>query len=351
MTAPATAPSAAATATLRGDGASATAGGAGQPRLHVRELRHRFGELSVLDGLSFSVAPGEIFGLLGPNGSGKSTTLRVLTGMLVPDGGELELDGHKVEPGGRALRQCMGVVFQAPSLDGRLTARENLALSAALYGIDARSAAARIDELLAFTALRERANDNVLDFSGGMKRRLELARALLHEPSLLLLDEPTTGLDERFFRQTWERLEALRKSHGMTVVLTTHRSEEAERCDRVAVVDRGRIIAQDAPEPLRQRVSGDVLTLEANDPDALATELSARFSVEARVLEGKVVIERERGHELIPRLVESLPAGRLASLSMHRPTLADVFVKLTGRSLADEDAHAQPIDPKTKPKA
>ena len=322
------------------DAAPRAANGA-RLRLRVRGLRHRFGTLSVLDGLDLEVAPGEIFGLLGPNGSGKSTTLRVLTGMLIPDAGTIELDGERVAPGGRPLRQRMGVVFQSGSLDARLSARENLALAAALYGIRGDDARGRVEELIEFTALRERANDLVGEFSGGMRRRLELARALLHEPSLLILDEPTTGLDERFFRQTWERIEALRAQRGLTVLLTTHRSEEAERCDRVAIVDGGRVIAEDVPEALRRRVSGDVLTLEADAPDALAAELSTRFAVDARVVDGKVVLERERGHELIPRLVESLPAGRLRSLSMHRPTLADVFVKLTGRSLADEGVPAE----------
>ena len=327
------------------DEASMAGAGAAQPRLRIQGLRHAFGALRVLDGLELSVAPGEIVGLLGPNGSGKSTMLRVLTGMLVPDEGVIELDGARVAPGGRALRQRMGVVFQSGSLDPRLTARENLALSAALYGIRGKDAAARVEELLTFTALRDRTDDAVIDFSGGMKRRLELSRALLHEPDLLLLDEPTTGLDERFFRQTWERIEALRARRGLTVVLTTHRSEEAERCDRVAVVDRGRVIAVDTPDALRTRVSGDVLTLEADAPDALAAELAERFSLETRVVDGRVLLERERGHELIPRLVESLPAGRLKSLSMHRPNLSDVFVKLTGRSLADEDAPSAAAPP------
>jgi ABC-2 type transport system ATP-binding protein len=310
--------------------------GASSPRLEIRGLRHRFGERSVLDGLSLRVEPGEIVGLLGPNGSGKSTILRVLTGMLIPDAGELLLDGLHVRPGGRGLRQCMGVVFQSGSLDAKLSARENLTLSASLYGLRAEVARARIGELLQFTALHERANDTVAEFSGGMKRRLELARALLHEPSLLLMDEPTTGLDEHFFRQTWERIEALRKSHGLTVLLTTHRAEEAERCDRVAVVDAGRIIAQDTPEALRRSVSGDVLTLHARDPEALCAELRSRLALGAHVLDGRVVLEHDRGHELIPRLIEALPFGRIDSLSMHRPTLSDVFVKLTGRSLRDE---------------
>ncbi len=316
--------------------ARATAGAAPSLKVELRGLRHSFGERRVLDGLSFGVRRGEIFGLLGPNGSGKSTTLRVLTGLLVPQAGEVMLDGEQVAPGGRRLRRHMGVVFQAPSLDPRLTARENLRLSAALYGLTAEQADARIEELLQFTVLADRAGDLVNDFSGGMKRRLELARALLHEPALLVMDEPTTGLDERFFRQTWERIESLRESRGLTVLLTTHRAEEAERCDRVAVVDAGRVIAEDRPEALRRQVSGDVLTIEAKDPEDLCAELAERFEIGCVVVEGKVVLERERGHELIPRLVEALPVGRIDSLSMHRPTLADVFVKLTGRSLRDE---------------
>jgi ABC-2 type transport system ATP-binding protein len=307
-------------------------------KLELRGLCHQFGELRVLDQLGFRVGRGEIFGLLGPNGSGKSTALRVLTGMLVPQAGEIALDGQVVEPGGRALRRAMGVVFQAGSLDARLSARENLALSAVLYGLPTEQARERIEALLGFTDLGARARDLVGTFSGGMKRRLELARALLHEPSLLVMDEPTTGLDERFFRQTWERIEQLRQDRGLTVLLTTHRAEEAERCDRVAVIDAGRVVAQDAPEALRERVSGDVLTLQAQDPEGLCAELEQRLQLQCRVAEGRVLIERERGHELIPRLVEALPVGRIDSLSMHRPTLADVFVKLTGRSLGDDSA-------------
>jgi ABC-2 type transport system ATP-binding protein len=232
----------------------------------------------------------------------------------------------------------MGVVFQSGSLDARLSARQNLALSAALYGMRGAHARERVEALLEFTALRERADETVNKYSGGMRRRLELARALLHEPALLVMDEPTSGLDERFFRQSWERIEQLRAERGLTVLLTTHRAEEAERCDRVAVVDQGKVIAEGEPEALRRRVSGDVLTLEAREPDALCRELAERFALSAQVVGGKVVLERERGHELIPRIIESLPAGRIDSLSMHRPTLSDVFVKLTGRSLRDEAA-------------
>lgn len=304
-------------------------------RLRVHELAHRFGDRVVLDRLSFDVKPGEVVGLLGPNGSGKSTTFRVLTGMLVPDAGELWLDGARVAPGARALRQRMGVVFQAPSLDARLTVIENLLLSAAIYGVRGDEAVRRADELLAISELSARRNDRVLELSGGMKRRIELCRALLHEPGLLVMDEPTTGLDETAFRKTWARIEQLRAERGLTVVLSTHRADEAERCDRVVVIDEGRVIAEGTPESLREHVPGDVLSLDAHDPEALCQEIKAQLGLEARVLSGRVVLQRERGHELVPRLVEALPKGRIQALSMHRPTLADVFVKLTGRSLGD----------------
>lgn len=312
--------------------------------LEIEGLRHAYGSQRVLDGLSLDVRRGEIFALLGPNGCGKSTTLKVLTGLLEPDAGTLRFEGQPVEPGGRALRNGIGVVFQSPSLDIRLSARENLTLSARLYGLSGPPAAERIASLLDFTELSARADEAVKNFSGGMRRRLELARALLHDPALIIMDEPTTGLDEASFRRTWQRIERLRIERGLTVLFTTHRAEEAQLCDRVAVVDGGRIIAEDTPERLRRQVSGDILTLEASEPEALAAELGERFELKVRVLDGKVVIERERGHELIPRIVEALPAGRIVSLSMHRPTLADVFVKLTGRSLGDDVEGDDPGD-------
>jgi ABC-2 type transport system ATP-binding protein len=309
--------------------------------LELVELSHAFKQVRVLSGLSLRLARGEIFGLLGPNGCGKSTTLRVLTGLLVPDSGELRLLGQVVAPGGRALRKQMGVVFQAPSLDPRLSARENLTLSAALQQLPAALAKQRVAEALDFAQLPERADDLVSTFSGGMKRRLELARALLHEPSLLLLDEPTSGLDEPSFRRTWQRILELRAQKQLTVLLTTHRAEEAALCDRVAIMDQGRVMALDAPAALVERVSGDVLTLEVDDCERAASAVQRHFGLEARVVAGKLVIERERGHELIPRLVEALPAGSIRSLSMHRPTLADVFVQLTGRSLGTDTEPAR----------
>ncbi|HEY2733574.1 MAG TPA: ABC transporter ATP-binding protein [Polyangiales bacterium] len=304
--------------------------------IEIADLSHAFKRVRVLSGLSFGVMRGEIFGLLGPNGCGKSTTLRVLTGLLVPDSGELRLLGEVVTPGGRALRRQIGVVFQSPSLDGRLSARENLNLSAALSRVPSALIAARVNDALSFAQLSDRSDDLVNTFSGGMKRRLEIARALLHEPQLLLLDEPTSGLDEPSFQRTWQRILALRERMQLTVLLTTHRAEEAALCDRVAILDRGRVIALDAPAALVERVAGDVLTLEVDDLERAVEEVQRVFGIPARIASGKLIIEHERGHELIPRLVEALTPGSIRSLSMHRPSLADVFVQLTGRPLGED---------------
>jgi ABC-2 type transport system ATP-binding protein len=306
--------------------------------LEIAGLTHRFGDVSVLENVGFHVARGEIFGLLGPNGCGKSTTLRVLTGLLTPDAGEIRLAGQKVAPGGRELRRHIGVVFQAASLDPRLSVRENLQLTAALWRMPRAVAESHVARALELAQLGDRAGSVVKELSGGMRRRLELARALLHEPTLLLLDEPTTGLDEPSFRRTWQHLLELREHRQLSVLLTTHRAEEAALCDRVAVLDRGRVVALDTPDALIAEVAGDVISLEVDDPAAAAERVEQHFGLPVRTADGKVLIERERGHELIPRLVEALPAGSIRSLSMHRPTLADVFVKLTGRSLGTDTA-------------
>ncbi|HKU42016.1 MAG TPA: ABC transporter ATP-binding protein [Polyangiales bacterium] len=309
----------------------------GEPSLALRGLRHAFGGRRVLDGVSLEVLPGELFGLLGPNGCGKSTTLRVLTGGLIPDAGEIWWRGQRVAPGDRALRSSLGVVFQSPSLDQRLSARENLMLAARLQGYRGREAETRVTRALEFADLQPRAAEKVAALSGGMKRRLELSRALLHDPALLLLDEPTTGLDEASFQRAWQHIAQLRARNNASVIVATHRAEEAAQCDRVAVLDQGRLVACDTPQALIDRVSGDVLALDVADPKVAAEEIRRRFGLEARLLDGKLLLERERGHELVPRLVEALPAGSIRSLSMHRPSLADVFVKLTGRSLGEEN--------------
>lgn len=301
--------------------------------LHVGYVRGK----NVLSGVSFEVRRGEVFGLLGPNGSGKSTTFSVLTGLLVPEKVQLTFDGQPVQPGAAALRRRLGVVFQKPSLDPNLSGRENLMLSAALHSIPKAEARTRVERLLDFADLSNRADDIVKKLSGGMRRRLELARALVHDPDLLLMDEPTTGLDEASYQRTWQRLHALRAERGLTILLSTHRPEEAGQCDRIALIDQGGVVASDTPANLLSRVSGDVLTVLATDAEALIPELTAQFGVTPVRIEGGLEFACEAGHSLIPRLVEAFPRGRLSAVSLKRPGLAEVFLKLTGRALGGEE--------------
>jgi len=311
--------------------------GSAPARLAADGLRFAYGDRVALDGVSFSIRPGEVFGFLGPNGAGKSTLFAVLAGLLPPASGRLFLDGAALDPSTRALRARMGVVFQEPSLDAKLTALENLVLGAALFRVPRAEARARAHDLLARAGLADRARDPVGKLSGGMRRRLEIARALVHRPEVLLLDEPTTGLDALSFRRTWETLLALRGEGGTTVVLTTHRPDEAAHCDRLAILSRGRILAVETPESLVSRLSGDVVEVEADDAETLAAEIAARFGVAARAAGDRVSVERERGHELVPRLVEAFPAGRFRSVSVRRPGLAEAFLQVTGEDLARED--------------
>jgi ABC-2 type transport system ATP-binding protein len=304
--------------------------------LKVEGLVVRRGERTVLDGLSFEVARGEIFGLLGPNGAGKTTAFHVLTGLLEADRGRMVFEDKVVAPGDREFRARVGVVFQEPALDPRLSARENLVLGAGLYGVPKRVAIPRIDELLGRMELLDRAGEPVSRFSGGMRRRVELARALIHEPAFLILDEPTTGFDEGAFRGTWRYLRGLRDEKRITLLLTTHRPEEAEQCDRLGILDGGKLIACDTPDRLRSRVRGDLLVLETEHGAAVAAVLRERFGIEARVLDDRVLLERERGHELVPRIVEAFPERTLRSVSIRRVGLGEVFLELTGRRLEAE---------------
>jgi ABC-2 type transport system ATP-binding protein len=303
------------------------------PRLRVRGLSRRFGERAALDGLGFDVAPGEVFGLLGPNGAGKTTAFRLLSGQLPPDAGTLALDGREVSPAEPAYRARLGVVFQEPSLDLKLTGRENLRLGAALYGLPRAVSEPRIAEALRVMELGARADEATGKYSGGMRRRIEIARVLLHDPDLLLLDEPGRGVDPDALRRIWDELGARKQARGMSMILTTHQPEEAERCDRIALLDGGRVTATGTPDELRARVAGDVVRVRGDRPEELAETIRARLGLSGAVIEGDVVVEAPRGHELVPRVVELFPAGRLASVATSRPTLADVFAKLTGKGL------------------
>jgi len=309
------------------------------PAVEAASVGYRYGERRALDRVSFRVEPGEIFGFLGPNGGGKSTLFRILATLIPPQEGTARILGHDVERDRLAIRREIGVVFQAPSLDRFLTARENLLHQGHLYGLRGRDLADRMQHLLERFDLAGRSRERVDGFSGGMRRRLEIAKALLHRPRLLILDEPSTGLDPSARRSVWELLRQLQEEDGLTAVLTTHLMEEAEACGRLAILDRGHLVALDTPEALKQQLGGDVISVETDDAPALTAAVRERFALEATVVGGRVRIERRRGAEFVATLAEAFP-GRIRSVSVGRPTLEDVFVHLTGRDLSEADAEA-----------
>jgi ABC-2 type transport system ATP-binding protein len=316
-----------------GSATAASAPRAQAPRLRARDLRRRFGARAALDGVSFEVYPGESLGLLGPNGAGKTTAFRVLSGLIPADGGAIDLDGAAASPADPAYRARIGVVFQEPSIDLKLSGRENLALGAALYGIRRPEAARRIDGALALMELGARAGDAASTYSGGMRRRIEIARVLLHDPDLLLLDEPGRGVDPEALRRIWDQLGALRRERQVSLIVTTHQPEEAERCDRIVILDGGRVCASGTPDELRARVAGDVVSVRGDAPDEIARVIEQHLGLATRIAGADVAIEAPRGHEVVPRIAELFAPGRLRSIATARPTLADVFAKLTGRGL------------------
>ena len=302
-------------------------------------LSRRFGPIEAVREVSFQVLPGEIFGFLGPNGAGKTTTIKMLCTLLPPTGGSARLAGHDVvrEPG--KVRQAIGVIFQEPSLDDRLTAEENLSLHAVVYGVPRAQRARAIDAALDLVELGERRRDLVRNFSGGMKRRLEIARGLVHRPSVLFLDEPTTGLDPQTRARTWEVLGELRERFGTTLFLTTHYLEEAEACDRIAIVDHGRIVALDTPRALKQRVGHDSVQVRTAKPGALGQLLRERYGIEPRATDQGLEFSVPDGEGFVVRLL-SQERLELQGIGVRRPTLDDVFLALTGRQIRPDEAVA-----------
>jgi ABC-2 type transport system ATP-binding protein len=288
-----------------------------------------------LKGVSFSVGRGEIFGLLGPNGGGKTTLFKILSTLLVPSGGGVRIAGRDAGGEPHEIRRLLGVAFQSPSLDKKLTAEENLRHQGHLYGLYGAELKTRIAEMLGRVGLRERAGDLVENLSGGMARRVELAKTLLHRPVLLLLDEPSTGLDPGARRDLWDHLKLLRARDGVTVLLTTHLMEEAAQCDRLALLHQGEVVALGSPEQLTSEIGGDVITVHAHDPESLRAAIEERFQCSATVLDGIVRIERDAGHQFIPQLVTAFP-GKIDAVSLGKPTLEDVFIHRTGHRLWDE---------------
>jgi ABC-2 type transport system ATP-binding protein len=297
--------------------------------ISVDGIRHSYGERAALKGVSFAVPAGEIFGLLGPNGSGKTTLFRILSTLMLPTGGRATIAGFDVASQPDQVRRRIGVVFQAQSTDIKLTAAENLWHQGHLYGLRGAVLQSRIREMLERVGLADRAKDRVETFSGGMQRRVELAKGLMHRPGVLLLDEPTTGLDPGARLDLWAYLDALRKRENVSIIVTTHLMEEAERCDRLAILSSGNLVGLGTPAELRSEIGGDVIMLETLEPSLLAERIQQRFGISPTVLESKVRMEIRDGLKFVTALAEAFP-GTIQSVSISKPTLDDVFIKRTG---------------------
>jgi ABC-2 type transport system ATP-binding protein len=303
------------------------------PLLEVSDLCYAKQRRSILSTLSFSVHEGEMVGVLGPNGAGKTSLLKVLMGLLPPDRGSVSWEGVVLDKTAWMLRKSTGVVFQEPSLDKYLSCEENLLLAASMYGLSASEAESRVDALLDFVGLKNRASEVVSVLSGGMKRRLELARALLHKPKLLLLDEPTAGLDALASRMLWDMLKTLCTQERMAVLVSTHISDEMQKMDRVLLLHGGCRVAFESPALLMERMCEDWVVLDVQTPDVISAEVVRSMGLDGTVEEGHVTVRCEKGHTVLPRLVEAFPSGAVRSALVRKPTLADVYWTLTGTSL------------------
>ena len=305
------------------------------PAIELRNLSHRYGQRLALDDVSFQVKTAEIFGLLGPNGSGKTTLFRILSTLMLSESGKALVGGIDAATQPREVRRQIGIVFQSPSLDVKLTAEENLRHQGHLYGITGSALQQRIDEMLNRVGLNERASERVEHFSGGMQRRLELAKGLLHRPKVLLLDEPTTGLDPGARLDLWQYLKLLRDEEQVSVLITTHLMGEAEDCDRLAVLNAGRVVALGTPAELTSEIGGDVIEIEAANAESLAQRLQQRFGVAAKSIDGRVRLESTAGHRFATEIVEAFP-GQVTSISISKPRLEDVFIRHTGHRFWSE---------------
>lgn len=299
------------------------------PAIALTDVRHYYGSRTALAGISLSIMPREIFGLVGPNGGGKTTLFRILATLMRPTAGEATIQGLDVVRQPEAVRERLGVVFQTSSLDSVLTVRENLEYHGHLYGLRGRALRNRVDEVLVLFSLEARKQDRVGILSGGQKRRVEVAKGMLHKPAVLILDEPSTGLDPGARRDLWGLLVALRDQAGTTVLLTTHFMDEADRCDRVAILDRGNVVALGRPDVLKAEIGGDVLTVVTRSPERLSGRIAERFGHPSTVVDSAVRIDHPAGHTFVPQLVEAFP-GEIDSVTIGKPVLEDVFFLRTG---------------------
>src|SRR2546423_6442106 len=308
--------------------------------IEAKGLVKKYGQLEAVRGIDLEVKQGEIFGFLGPNGAGKSTTISMLCTLLKPTAGSASVAGIHVVHDPARVRQRIGLVFQDPSLDDQLTGRENLEFHAFIYSVPAEQRRERINKMLELLQLTDRASSQVRTYSGGMKRRLEIARGMLHEPEILFLDEPTLGLDPQTRQTIWNHLNELRSRKGITIFMTTHYMDEAEYCDRIAIIDRGKIVALGTPDELKAMVGGDVVTITSTAPGAAAKEIEDMLGVKPARDNGTLRMEVPDGKAFVPRLVRELSAP-VDTVTLRRPSLDDVFLKLTGRAIRDEEVSAR----------
>jgi ABC-2 type transport system ATP-binding protein len=306
------------------------------PAVAVRGLKKHYGEIKAVAGVDFEVAPGETFGFLGPNGAGKSTTIKMLCTLVEPTAGGATVAGYDVARERSAVRSSIGLVFQDPTLDGYLSAEQNLRFHAELYGVPRKQVEPRMREVLELVGLWERRGSVVNTFSGGMKRRLEIARGLMHAPRVLFLDEPTVGLDPQTRSSIWGYLDALKQREDITIFLTTHYMDEAEHCDRIAIIDHGHIVVCDTPEALKASVGTDRVQLRTADDDAAIKALKERFDLDAAIHEGAVTFGVAGGEQFVPRLFAELGVP-IRQVSVARPTLDDVFLEYTGKTIRDAE--------------
>jgi ABC-2 type transport system ATP-binding protein len=310
-----------------------------QPAVLAQGLAKRFGDLDAVAGIDLSIPPGETFGLLGPNGAGKSTTIAMLCTLLTPTGGSARVAGSDVVRERDSVRRRIGLVFQDPTLDGYLTAERNLRLHAELYGMPRSGLDERMRQVLELVGLWERRRSKVGTFSGGMKRRLEIARGLLHSPRVLFLDEPTVGLDPQTRASIWNYITELKRAEDITIMMTTHYMDEAEYCDRIAIMDHGQLIALDTPTALKASVGTDRVQIRTDDDAAAVAALAERFGITATVAEGAVTFGVPGGERFVPRLFAELGVP-IREVSVSRPTLDDVFMSYTGTTIRDAEASA-----------
>jgi ABC-2 type transport system ATP-binding protein len=308
----------------------------GEPAVAVDGLVKRFDRVEAVRGIEFTVAGGEIFGFLGPNGAGKSTTINMLCTLLRPSAGQARVAGYDVVRERDDVRRNIGLVFQDPTLDAYLTAEQNMRFHAELYGVPRGVAAARMRQVMEMVGLWDRRGDKVMTFSGGMKRRLEIARGLLHSPRVLFLDEPTIGLDPQTRASIWDYIRELKAAEEITIFMTTHYMDEAEYCDRIAIIDSGEIVALDTPQALKASVGRDRVQLHTDDDEAAIGALRERFGLEGSIHEGAVTVAVPSGEEFLPRLFGELGMP-IRSVSVSRPSLDDVFMSYTGSTIRDAE--------------